>query len=140
MEGIFWGHVANKTRKCDRIGKRRVHIGDQDANNGHFTIGGKAAGKILKRGKAAEHHEIASEMLSNLGQREMEILTEILTKCSKESNIPKYWEVGIILPLFKIATTASKYCKNYRGITLISTVLKVYEINYIRPENKTNNG
>ena len=79
----------------------------------------------LKMGKAPGQDKITSEMIKNLGPKGRELLLEIYKKVSKEERIPKDWEVGLILPIFKKGD--KRECKNYRGITLTSTVLKVYE-------------
>lgn len=80
---------------------------------------------LLKRGKAAGHDGITSEMLKNLGAKSIEKLTLLFNKMYTEKRIPKKWELGIILPLHKKGD--NRDCSNYRGITILSTVLKVYE-------------
>lgn len=80
---------------------------------------------MMKRGKAAGSDGITAEMLQNLGEGGVNMLTELCRKVWKEEKIPKDWEVGIIVPLYKKGDKA--VCNNYRGITLLSVVLKVYE-------------
>lgn len=49
-------------------------------------------------------------------------------KVCNESQIPKEWELGIILPIHKRENNED--CNNYReerGITLLNVMLKVYE-------------
>lgn len=79
----------------------------------------------LKRGKAAGHDRITPEMLKGLGKIGMEILTDLYNKIWHEEKIPEDWEVGIILPIHKKGD--NRECTNYRGITLLSVALKVYE-------------
>lgn len=81
--------------------------------------------KKLKNGKAPGHDKITSEMIKQLGQTGKGLLLQLLNKTWEEESIPQDWEIGIILPIFKKGD--NKECKNYRGITLLSTVLKVYE-------------
>jgi Reverse transcriptase (RNA-dependent DNA polymerase)/Endonuclease-reverse transcriptase len=85
----------------------------------------KDAVKQLKRGKAAGYDSITAEMLQNLGKAGLEFLTELYNKIWREETIPKDWEIGIVIPLFKKGDNTD--CNNYRGITLLSSVLKVYE-------------
>ena len=60
-----------------------------------------------------------------MGENRLEMLTVLFNKIWEEERIPKDWEVGIVIPLFKKGDTSN--CSNYRGITLLSVVLKVYE-------------
>ena len=80
---------------------------------------------MLKRGKVAEHDNITAEMLQNMGENGLEMLTELFNKIWEEERIPKDWEVGIVIPLIKKGDISD--CSNYRGITSLSVVLKVYE-------------
>ena len=79
----------------------------------------------LKRGKAAGHDGITPEMLKGLGKVGIDMLTELFNRIWKEEMIPQDWEVGIILPIHKKGN--NRECTNYRGITLLSVALKVYE-------------
>lgn len=81
--------------------------------------------KEMKKGKAAGHDRINAEMLKNLGGRGMEMLTQILNKAWKTATVPEDWKMSIILPIFKKGDSSD--CSNYRGITLLSVVSKVYE-------------
>ena len=80
---------------------------------------------MLKRGKAAGYDESTPEMIQSLGERGLEILTELLNEVWREERVPREWEVGIVIPLFKKGDCNE--CGNYRGITLLSVVLKMYE-------------
>ena len=64
-------------------------------------------------------------MLKNMGTKGIEMLTTILNQAWKEAKIPADWKVGIIVPIFKKGD--KRECRNYRGITLLSTPSKVYE-------------
>ena len=56
------------------------------------------------------------------------MLTKLFNKIWEEERIPKYWEVGIVITLFKKRDINN--FSNYRGITLLSVVLKIYEKKY----------
>lgn len=55
----------------------------------------------------------------------MEVIKVLYNRIWKEQKIPEDWEVGILVPLYKKGD--NKECKSYRGITLLSTMLKIYE-------------
>lgn len=79
----------------------------------------------LKRGKAPGWDKITSEMIMTMGDKAMRMLLKIYQKAWEEEQIPKDWEVGLILPIYKKGDT--RKCDNYRGITLLGTALKIYE-------------
>ena len=56
---------------------------------------------MLKSGKAAGLDSITAEELQNVGTNGLEMLTELFNKISEEGRIPRNWEVGIAIPLFK---------------------------------------
>ena len=54
------------------------------------------------------------------------ILTELFNKCLKESCFPHCWKVSSIVPIFK-NIGERPVAKNYRPVSLLSVVSKVYE-------------
>lgn len=79
----------------------------------------------LKRGKAAGHDSLTSEMIKNMQENGMEVLTRLFNRIWNEQKIPEEWEIGILLPIHKKGD--NRVCNNYRGITLLSVMLKTYE-------------
>lgn len=79
----------------------------------------------IKLGKAAGYDDISPEMIKNMEERSIEILTKLFNKIWTEEKIPQDWEIGIIMPIFKKGDYRD--CRNYRGITMISIVAKMYE-------------
>ena len=55
---------------------------------------------MLKRGKEVGHDDITVEMLQNMGENALEMLTGLINKIWEEDRIPNDWEVGIVIPLF----------------------------------------
>lgn len=82
--------------------------------------------KIAKRGKSAGHDKINAEMLKLLGEHGIQALTVLLNKTWDTGVIPNDWKIGIIIPIYKNKGD-SRNCINYRGITLMSIVGKIYE-------------
>lgn len=85
----------------------------------------KEAIQRLKNGKAPGNDKITTEMVKNMGEEGRQFLLEILNKIWEEEKIPSDWELGLIVPIFKKGD--NKDCNNYRGITLLSTINKIYE-------------
>lgn len=77
----------------------------------------------LKLGKAPGHDNITTDMIKALPDKAIEELVEIMNEIMQDV-APEDWTTGIITPIYKKGD--SKKCQNYRGITLTSTVAKVY--------------
>ena len=58
------------------------------------------------------------------------ILAELFNKCLKESCFPDCWKVSSVVPVFKNVGERST-AKNYRPVSLVSVVSKVFEKLYI---------
>ncbi|XP_044760185.1 uncharacterized protein LOC123317645 [Coccinella septempunctata] len=86
----------------------------------------KQAIKTLKNGKAPGCDKITSEIIKNLGNNGLENLLRISERVWKEEIIPEDWQTALIVPIYKKGDKQN--CNNYRGITLLSTVIKLYEI------------
>ena len=85
----------------------------------------RKAVKKLKKGKAPGVDGITSEMLCFGGDSVLEWLTRVCKVCLIEGVVPKDWQRGIIVPLYKGKGDRGE-CKNYRGISLLSIPGKVY--------------
>lgn len=78
----------------------------------------------MKLGKAPGHDELTAEMIKYANMERKEELLNIFNQAWKERKVPLDWQIGIIAPIYKKGD--SKECSNYRGITLGSTVGKLY--------------
>lgn len=97
-----------------------------DNNESNITIEELTdAIRELKNGKSPGADKITAEMVKAMGERGTNLLLEIFKRIWIEERIPKEWEMGLIVPLFKKGDSSD--CNNYRGITLLSTVLKLFE-------------
>lgn len=81
--------------------------------------------KKLKNGKSPGHDKITAEMFKNMGILGKETLRQIYNKVWNEEKVPSDWTLGVILPIHKKGDR--KECNNYRGITILSTAVKVFE-------------
>ena len=80
--------------------------------------------KRLKLGKAAGNDEIVAEILMKGGDQVAYAVYMLCQKVWREEMLPTDWTRGIIFPIFKDGD--KKDTTNYRGITLLSIVGKVY--------------
>jgi hypothetical protein len=81
----------------------------------------------MKSRKASGIDEITPEMLKALDEAGLELIHEMLNKAWVEKVIPEEWSTAIIAPLYKNKGEKTK-CQNYRGISLLSVVGKLYAI------------
>jgi len=90
----------------------------------------KAAVGRLKLGKAAGNDEVVAEILVKGGVCVINAVKQLCEKAWNEEKLPTDWCQGIIFPIYKDGE--KKDTNNYRGITLLSIVGKVYAqvINY----------
>jgi len=79
----------------------------------------------LKNGKAKGLCGITAEMLKASGDLGILWLTSVIKQVWQTGVIPPNWKKGIILPIYK-GKSSPKDCKNYRGISLLSTPEKVF--------------
>ena len=78
----------------------------------------------LDLSKASGSDCIPAVLLMNFDPELSYILVELLNKCLKESCFPYCWKVLSVVPVFKnVGSTA----KNYRPVSLLSVVIKVFE-------------
>ena len=79
----------------------------------------------LKNGKAAGIDEITGEMIKNGGERVIDWIWKLCKKAFEEGVVPMDWRRAVIVPLYK-GKGEKGNCRNYRGISLLSVVGKVY--------------
>ena len=98
-----------------------THLGENEV----FTAAEVATAiKGIKSGKAAGEDEIRPEMLKALIGEGILWLTRVCQVTWKLGKTPRYWQPGVITPIFKKGDR--KQCTNYRGISLLSLPGKVY--------------
>ena len=108
--------------------KRCEKDGDQFSND-KFTVNEVMKSiKELNKGKAPGPDLVTTEHLVYAGIRVMNILTRIYNLMLDYEFIPKVFRRGTQVPLYKGKNSCSLKPTNYRGITLLSTLNKVYEI------------
>ena len=83
--------------------------------------------KRMKNGKAVGPDDIPLEVWKCLGEIALEILTELYYNRTMESErMPEEWRESILIQIFKNNGDVQS-CSSYRGITLISHTMKLWE-------------
>ena len=80
--------------------------------------------KRMKKGKAVGFDEIPSEVLYS--EHCIAFLRKLFSKCFETGKVPSSWGKGIINPIQKTSCDDSRDPSNYRGITITSSVYKLY--------------
>ncbi|KAK7889103.1 hypothetical protein WMY93_024663 [Mugilogobius chulae] len=78
----------------------------------------------LLGGKAPGVDEIRPEYLKSLDVVGLSWLTRLCNIAWRTGTVPLDWQTGVVVPLFKKGDR--RVCSNYRGITLLSLLPKVY--------------
>ena len=77
-----------------------------------------------KRGKATGNDDIPIEVLNN--DFCISYMVELFNKCFSTGTMPEEWSRGIINPILKNPKADARDPNNYRGITITSSVYKLY--------------
>ena len=108
---------------------KRFELENTDANNlsynASFTL--DELNKIcmhLKQGKAVGPDMIPNEVLKHVGIRDL--LLNFINYCFTKNVIPSIWRKSVITPIPKSASKDPCVPLNYRGISLLSCMYKVY--------------
>ena len=75
--------------------------------------------------KVADKDETTGEMIEGGGDRLVDWIWRICNMAFESSVVPEYRRSAVIVPLYKGKGERTK-CKNYRGISLLSVVGKIY--------------
>ena len=84
----------------------------------------KAATLSLKNGKAPGVDQVTAEAIKAGGDTLLHRLHSLLRTIWRTEQVPRAWRKAIIIPIHKKGD--NQECKNYRGISLLSIVGKVF--------------
>ena len=85
----------------------------------------KRALNEMKGGKAPGMNGVRVEMLKKEGVTVLEWLVRVFNICFMLSIVPVDWVIACMVPLYKGKGDVHE-CRNFRGISLLSVVGKVY--------------
>ena len=88
---------------------------------------GKAI-KKLNKGKSSGCDSLSAEHLQNGGPNLIQVLTKVFRRVVKSEYVPVNFRLGTQIPLYKGKNTCTLDLNNYRGITLLTSLNKVFEI------------
>ena len=80
----------------------------------------------MKKGKATGAAEVRLDMMEMAGEVGFNWTGRLLNVCRQEGRMPKKWRIGLIVPIWKRKGDVHDPGK-YRGITVLSQVLKLLE-------------
>ena len=80
--------------------------------------------KRMSTGKAAGEDGLPMELIKAAGRTATQALVKLFNSAFTSETIPDDWGRGVICPIFKKGDKT--VCSNYRGITLLSHVGKIY--------------
>ncbi|XP_076067750.1 uncharacterized protein LOC143040554 [Oratosquilla oratoria] len=97
-----------------------------EGENDEITVAEvQAAIQRMKNGKACGEDEIHIEFIKAMGELGANWLTRIMNVAWKNAEISDDWSKAVVCPIFKKDDRTN--CNNYRDISLLSHVGKVYE-------------
>lgn len=80
----------------------------------------------MKNNKSPGTDTITAEMLKNGGDTLVRASHELIQQVWNEETMPEEWKQGLIIPIYKKGDRRD--CKNYRGITLLNVIYKIFSI------------
>ena len=123
-EEYFSGQLNIKHREMvDKVAQEETGKEEQGKEISMLEI--EEAIQKMKTGKAAGVDEVTTEMIRAAGPIGLQWLYRLFRIIWKKKEVPEEWGKGLIIPIFKKGDR--KECNNYRGITLIAHVAKIFE-------------
>ena len=84
--------------------------------------------QYLNSGKSPGYDEVTAEHLKLAGEELIEVLTRLFNQILNIEHIPKNFRIGTQVPIYKGKNLCSLDPNNYRGITLLTSFNKLFEI------------
>jgi len=121
---IFLEKVREKIENWEKVGRLQDRDQNEELDRKIEMKELELAISKLRRGKAAGEDGCINEILKNGGEALKISLLTLFQKFWETEQIPTDWARGIIVPIYKDGDRSNP--DNYRGITLLSVVGKLY--------------
>ena len=116
---------------------------NQDINNNDLKLPSYVEGKVeltnitdtemqtrmkgMKKGRAPGIDEMRVEMVMAAGESGISWTKRLLNACLRQGKVPEEWRTGLIVPIWKKKKGDVQDPGKYRGITLLSHIMKLLE-------------
>ena len=94
-----------------------------------MSVEQKNALRRIKKGKVVGPDELPVEVWKCMEEMGIKFLTRLLNRLLIGERIPEEWRRSVLIPIYKNKGDA-QCCGNYRGIKLMSHIIKVWGKNY----------
>lgn len=122
-----WTRYFEDLLNVDPEREEEMGEGDIGGDEQDFTMMElEAALKKMKNGKSPGEDNLAIELLKEGGNQLIEQVLEVINGCWREGEVPAEWGKSIIVPIYKKKGDSGQ-CNNYRGISLMDHIAKLYE-------------
>ena len=133
-----WGEMFQGEQLCAGDEKMAKRVGDRNVANWAKTHQEKVEEldeeirleevqyvvKKMKSGKAPGEDGITAELLKGVNMECVRALWQMCKECFETEDVPEEWARGLVVPIPKAGD--SRRIENYRGISLMSLVGKVF--------------
>jgi hypothetical protein len=80
----------------------------------------------IKRYKSSGIDQIPAELIKAGGSRICPEIHKLVSSIRNKEKLPEQWKESVIIPIYKKGHKMD--CGNYRGMSLLSTTYKIYQI------------
>ena len=123
MEGVFRQLTQPENPKERRETRTEGRERDVEDISGEEVRTGL---RKMKKGKAQEPDDIPMEQWIALGNKGVEFLVNFFNRLLRGEKMPNEWRRSVLVPFYK-GKGDIKECGNYRGIKLMSHIIKLWE-------------
>ena len=122
---LSWSDDAEKTNTAAFDPRSISHSLNEEINKVFSVVEVNNVIKKLKNSKACGIDSVINEFLKNSPQEMLQVLVKFFNIVLDSGIVPTDWCIGLIQPLYKNKGSA-KNPDNYRGITLLSCIGKLF--------------
>lgn len=121
----YFEEILNKPDTMETV-EENVRIGPEPYVEIPSVEEVRSAINRLKNGKAPGEDQLSPELIKKGGGALTAQVHDIVCSVWEKETMPNDWKTGVICPVFKKGDKT--VCSNYRGITLLSCVYKIFSM------------